>query len=159
MDETTLRELGTRYDIPRLRALVPREPSVAVRSFDTARLRMEGWRASMTEVLPSADARIRQRFVFDALEAPSIRVAIEVSECASPQDALEALLEVLAGNQLARLEDGPSHLGFVSFQHPPGAPPAIFFARDNLCISLTSFGSRAAELSSWAEQVSRALER
>jgi len=157
MDEATLKELGTRYDLAQLRARVPREAAAPVRAFNAAALRVDGWRVSVTEALRAANDRPWQRVVFDAVEAPGMRVLIDVVECASASEALDELLERLAGNQLARLEDGPPQLGFAVFQHPPAAPPAIFFARNNLCIAVVSFGSRPAEVLPWAERVVLAL--
>jgi hypothetical protein len=70
---------------------------------------------------------------------------------------MEELLERLAGNQLARLDEGPRELGFAVFQHPAGVPPAIFFARDNMCITVASFGSQPAGVIPWAERLVQAL--
>jgi hypothetical protein len=113
----------------------------------------------MTETLRAADERPWLRVVFDALETPMMRVLIDVEECASPREAVEALLERLAGNQLARLDDGPPELGFAVFQHPAGAPPAIHLARDNLCITVASFGARPAAVTQWAERMTQSLAR
>jgi hypothetical protein len=157
MDEATLKELGTRYDLAQLRARVPREAVPAVRPFEAAALQMDGWRVSVTETLRAANERRWQRVVLDAVESPAMRVLIDVIECASPSEALDELLERLAGNQLTRLDDGPPHLGFAAFQHPAAAPPAIFFAWNNLCIAVVSFGSRAAEVLPWAERVVQVL--
>ncbi len=157
MDEATLKELGTRYDLAQLRARVPREAVPAARPFNAAALRMDGWRVSVTETLRAASERPWHRVVFDAVESPAMRVLIDAIECASPSEALDELLERLAGNQLARLDEGPPHLGFAVFQHPAAAPPAIFFARNTLCIAVVSFGSRPAQVLAWAERVAQAL--
>ncbi|MCL4799057.1 MAG: hypothetical protein KJ025_05675 [Burkholderiales bacterium] len=158
MDEAALKELGTRYDLAALRARVPRE-APQLRAFDAAALQVDGWRVSVSETLRTASGRPWRRVVFDALDAPAMRVLIDVVECASPAEALDELLERLAGNQLARLDDGPPQLGFAAFQHPAAAPPAIFFALNNLCIAVASFGSRRAEVLPWAERYrSRVVE-
>ncbi len=157
MDAATLKELGTRYDLAGLRARVPREPVELYRGFDAAKLQVEGWHVSLVETLRRADSRPWRRAVFDAAEAAGMRVMIDVIECASPSESLDCLLEVLAGNQLARLEDGPASLGFAAFRHPDGAPPAIFFARNNLCVTVASFGSRPAPVEPWAERVVQML--
>ena len=157
MDEATLRELGTRYDLASLRARAPRESVAPPSGFSAATQQVEGWHVSLVETLRRADERPWQRAVFDSVESPATRVMIETVECASPSEALDCLLERLAGNQLARLEEGPPTLGFAVFQHPPGVPPAIFFARGNLCITVASFGSRPAEVQTWAERVVRML--
>lgn len=157
MDEATLRELGSRYDLAGLRARTPREPMRPVRGFNAAALQVDGWRVSLTETLHRADERPWQRVVFDAIDAPGARVMLDTVECATPSDALDCLFERLAGNQLARLDEGPPALGFAVFQHPAGAPPAIFFARDNLCIAVASFGSRPVAVEPWAERVVQML--
>jgi len=157
MDEATLKELGTRYDLAGLRASTPREPVRPVRGFNAAALQVEGWRVSLTETLRRTDERPWERVVFDAVDAPAMRVMIDTVECATPSEALDCLFERLAGNQLARLDEGPAALGFAVFQHPAGAPPAVFFARDNLCITVASFGSRPVAVEPWAERVVRML--
>jgi hypothetical protein len=157
MDEATLRELGTRYDLATLRARALREPVRPVHGFNAAMLKVDGWRVSLTEALHRADERPWHRVVFDATDAPEVRVMIDTVECETPPEALEVLLEILAGNQLARLDEGPPALGFAVFRHPPDAPPAIFLARENLCISVISFGSRPTPVEPWAERVVRML--
>jgi hypothetical protein len=96
--------------------------------------------------------------VFEATERPAARVLIDVTECSSPLDALDALLERLAGNQLAVLPKGPSELGFAAYQHPDDAPPAVFFARSNLFIAVVSFGSIPSAVLPWADMVVQAME-
>jgi len=157
MDEATLKELGTRYDLASLRARAPSEAVTPVHGFNAAAQQVEGWRVSLTETLRRADARPWQRVVFDAVDAPGMRVMVDTVECVTPSEALDCLFERLAGNQLARLDEGPPALGFAVFQHPAGVPPAIFFARDNLCIAVASFGSRPVAVEPWAERVVRML--
>lgn len=157
MDESVLRELGTRYDIESLRARVPKDAGREARGFDPQVVRTDGWRVSMREALRDGAGRPHTRVVFDANEAPDERVLVEVIECSSPADALDALLERLAGNQLARLPEGPAQFGFAVYEHPAEAPPAIFFARDNVCVTVASFGSRATPVQDWAERVVEAL--
>jgi hypothetical protein len=158
MEESVLRELGTRYDIQALRTRVPRG-APETRGFDPAIIRADGWRSSMREALRDGAGRPHARVVFDLIEAPDARVLIDVIECSTPADALDALLEQLAGNQLASLPEGPSELGFAVFEHPPPAPPAVFFARGNLCIAVVSFGSRPTDVSSWARRLVDELRR
>jgi len=159
MDAATLTELGTRYDLAQLRARLPRGIAAPVHAFDAAVVRADGWRTSVVEALRTATDRPWQRVVFDAVETPAMRVLVDVVECSSPDEALDELLERLAGNQLAKLEEGPQGLGFAAFQHPPFAPPAVFFARDNLCISVVSFGSRPVQVLTWAERLVQALAK
>jgi hypothetical protein len=156
MDEATLKELASRYDLAALRSRVPRE-TVQSPGVDPAQQRADGWRLSMAETLRRADARPWRRAVFDAIEAPDMRVMIDTVECTTPAEALDCLLEHLAGNQLARLEEGPADLGFAVFQHPAAAPPALFFARDNLCVAVASFGARPVPVEPWARRLVQAL--
>jgi len=74
------------------------------------------------------------------------RVAVTVTEHLSAAEALQALAIELEANQLADLPPGPAGLGEVSFTHPDGVPPAVFFARANLTVWVTSFGSRPVEV-------------
>jgi hypothetical protein len=157
MDESILRELGTRYDIESLRARVPKEIEREVRGFDPQVVQTDGWRVSMRESLRDGAGRPHTRVVFDANEAPDERLLVEVIECSSPADALDALLERLAGNQLTRLPEGPVELGFAVYEHPAEAPPAMFFARDNVCVIIASFGSRPTPVRDWAERVVEAI--
>lgn len=154
MDEQTLKELGTRYDLDRLRARLPRT-GVSISGLAPERLELDGWRVSLAETLRGTQNVIR-RAVFDAEDVRQ-RVLVDIEECPSPPAALDALLVRLAGNQLARLDEGPEGLGFVSFQHPPGVPAAVFFAHDNLCVAVVSFGSRAASLVPWLKLLTQAL--
>jgi hypothetical protein len=45
----------------------------------------------------------------------------------------------------------------MSFMHPNDVPPAVFFARANLCISVASFASRPAAVVPVAERIDRRL--
>ena len=158
MEQAILEELATRYDISSLRARVPKEVGREVHGFSPQVIRADGWRLSMAEELRDGDDRPIARVVFDAIEEPAERVLVDVVECPTSRDALDALLERLAGNQLASLPEGPADLGFAAYEHPEGAPPAVFFARDNLCVTVASFGSRSTPVRVWADRVVRAFE-
>src|SRR5262245_37218596 len=84
--------------------------------------------------------RGRTRAVWDDPQRAGARVALTVTEHDSAADALRTLAEELEANQLATLPAGPPDLGEVSFVHPAGVPPAVFFARANLTLWVTSYG-------------------
>jgi hypothetical protein len=102
-----------------------------------------GWRRSVRENLREAPGRILRRTVWDDPKYESTRVVVDVVECPSAEEAVKALLERLEWNQLAEVPAGPQGLGIASFAHPESAPPAVFFARANLCVSVASFARRA----------------
>lgn len=86
------------------------------------------------------------RGVWDDPRLAGARVAVTVNEYRSATEALEGLATELEANQLASLPPGPSGLGEVSFVHPDGVPPAVFFARANLTLWVTSFGNRPVQV-------------
>jgi len=45
----------------------------------------------------------------------------------------------------------------VSFAHPQGIPPAVFFVRGNLTLLVTSFGNEAVDVLPFARTVDREL--
>jgi hypothetical protein len=118
---------------------------------------LPGWRRSVREVLQDAPGRMLRRTVWDDPEHESARVVVDVVECASAADAVKALLERLEWNQLAEVPAGPQGLGVASFSHPVGVPPAVFFARANLCVSVASFARRAVPVVPVAAALDRRL--
>jgi hypothetical protein len=82
---------------------------------------------------------------------------VDVVECPSSAEAVKALLERLEWNQLANVPAGPPGLGIASFAHPEGVPPAVFFARANLCVGVASFASRAVAVLPAATALDRRL--
>jgi len=97
------------------------------------------------------------RTVWDDPEHESARVVVDVVECASAAQAVMALLDRLEWNQLAEVPAGPQGLGIASFAHPEGVPPAVFFARANLCVSVASFARRAVPVVPVATALDRRL--
>lgn len=118
---------------------------------------LRGWRRSVREVLQDAPGRILRRTVWDEPDHESARVVVDVVECASAAEAVKALLERLEWNQLAEVPAGPQGLGIASFSHPEGVPPAVFFARANLCVSVASFARRAVPVVPVATALDRRL--
>ena len=72
---------------------------------------------------------------------PNQKIQISTYARGSREEAGLALADVLEHDQLAELVPGPKGLGDVSFAHPPGVPPAVFFFRANICAVVASFGS------------------
>jgi hypothetical protein len=118
---------------------------------------VNGWRRSSRETLAETPGRVVRRTVWDAPQGPDTRVVIDVVECASAHEALLALVDRLEWNELARLPDGPRDLGVASFVHPPEVPPAVFFARANLCICVVSFARRPVAVVPIAQRLERRL--
>lgn len=116
-----------------------------------------GWRRSVREDLEEAPGRKLRRSVWDDPTVESSRVVVDVVECPSAADAVKALLERLEWNQLAEVPPGPQGLGIASFAHPEGVPPAVFFARANLCLSVASFARRAVPVIALARALDRRL--
>lgn len=85
------------------------------------------------------------------------RIALTVTEHRSTRDALNALADELEANQLAELPLGPPDLGEISFVHPPEAPPAVFFVRGNLTLSVHSFSRERVDVLPFARRVDEAL--
>ena len=97
------------------------------------------------------------RAVWNLRGSADTRLAITATEHASARDALRALAQELEGNQLATLPRGPAEIGEVSFVHPAGAPPAIFFATGNLTIGVFSFGREVVDVLPTARTVDAEL--
>jgi hypothetical protein len=116
-----------------------------------------GWRRSTRESLGEEGDRSLIRTIWDDAEDRDARVLIDVVECDSAEDAVEALGDRLEGNQLPSLPPGPSGLGIASFMHPDFAPPAIFFARGNLAITVTSFGRKFVDVAGIAQRLNLKL--
>jgi len=119
----------------------------------------EGWKRTVAEAATEGEAGWPlARTVWDNPENAGERVLVDVIECNSASEALDALAETLEWNQLAEMEQGPIGPGLVAFMHPDGVPPAIFFARGNLCIRVVSYANVAAPVIAWAEGVNRRLD-
>jgi hypothetical protein len=118
---------------------------------------LPGWRRSVREDLQDAPGLKLRRTVWDDPKDQSARVVVDVVECPSAALAVMALLERLEWNQLAELPAGPQGLGLASFAHPEGVPPAVFFARANLCVSVASFARRAVPVVPVAMALDRRL--
>ncbi|MEK6303608.1 MAG: hypothetical protein AABO41_23130 [Acidobacteriota bacterium] len=118
---------------------------------------LDGWRRSARERFVESGNRVLLRTIWDNTEDHDSRVLIDVVECDSAADAVEALADILEGNQLAEVPKGPPTLGLASFQHPESVPPAVFFARGNLAVTVASFGRRPVDVSSVARRLEERL--
>lgn len=119
---------------------------------------MDGWRRSTREQFREAGDRSLVRTIWDSPQDRDSRVLIDVVECGSTADAVEALADWLEANQLEQVPEGPEGLGLASFQHPEFAPPAVVFAKGNLRITVTSFGRKAVDVAQIAWRLNVRLD-
>ena len=115
------------------------------------------WKRSARETFAEKGGRTLLRTIWDNPEDRESRVLIDVVECVSATDAVEALADRLEANQLAEIPAGPQALGLGSFQHPEFAPPALFYVHGNLAITVTSFGRKAVDVSDIARRLDSKL--
>jgi hypothetical protein len=118
---------------------------------------MAEWKRSARETFAEKGSRTLLRTIWDNPEDRESRVLIDVVECVSAADAVEALADRLEANQLAEIPGGPEALGLGSFQHPEFAPPALFYVHGNLAITVTSFGRKAVDVSDIASRLDTKL--
>lgn len=147
----------SRYDAAEIMRRFPPEPSELFRGFVAWAEDVGKSRRSVRETLAETPGRVLRRTVWDDLEERDRRLAVDVVECATAREAVVALLDRLEWNQLSALPEGPSDLGVAAFMHPEGVPPAVFFARANLCISVVSFARRPAAVLPVAHRIDRRL--
>jgi len=112
-----------------------------------------GFKAWAVPALPESDLSMREqltpattRAVWNLRGRPDARVALTATEHASVRDALRALVRDLEANQLATVPQGPTDLGEISFVHPNGVVPAVFFVTGNLTIAVSNFGRENVEV-------------
>ena len=148
---------GKRPDAEEILRRIPRDEGDLFRGASAWALDVPGWRRSVREELTETADRKLRRTVWDDPRDGSTRILVDVVECASAAGAVQALLDRLEWNQLAEVPAGPEGLGVASFAHPEGVPPAVFFARANLCVSVASFARRAAAVVPVASAIDRRL--
>ncbi len=151
-------KIQLKYDLDSLRRRIPRDRAEMFIGFVPWVEDTKDWQLSVKEGLVEKPERSVIRTVWDNPENRDERILIDVVECPSASEALEALVDRLRWNQLAQLPKGPKELGDVSFMHPEGVPPAIFFTRGNLCLSVISFGKIPKEILSWVELLNKRLD-
>jgi len=145
------------YDARALRQRISEDRAELFLGFTPWQQDAQGWNLSIREKLASPPGKSIRRTVWDSQDNRNARVLIDIIECSSAADAIEALLEELAANQLARLVEAAPHLGVASFVHPEGVPPAVFFVRGNICIRVISFARSAVAVIPWAERLNERL--
>lgn len=125
-----------------------------------AGLLLLGFKAWAAPTAPDSRLSLREelapnstRAVWDLRQGDAARVAVTATEYASVRHALKALASDLEANQLAQLPPGPPDLGEVSFVHPDGVPPAVFFVRGNLTLGVFSFGRERVDVVPFARAV------
>lgn len=154
MREQIFDKAAERYGLQGMLAAVPGDRGELVVGFTPWAEDTEGWARSVKSARPQVEGeRPMSRTVWDHPEEASARVAIDVYECDSAEEAVRALVEVLAANQLATVPRGPEDLGLVSFVQPEDLPPAVMMVQANLCLVVSSFGRSRVEAVSWARRL------
>lgn len=145
------------YDIDILRRRIPEDRSELYLGFVPWQEDLGRWVRTVHEQLAESPGKPVLRTVWDDPENRDARVLVEVATRASAQEAVEALVERLSWNQLAVLPEGPQDLGYASFVHPGGVPPAVYFVQGNLCIMVASFARAAAPVLPLASRLAHRL--
>lgn len=151
-------EFIMRYDVKQFLDLIPKDEDELFIGFSAYQRDMEGWRQSMREDLLEEASRPLRRSVWAQLESSEGRVLIDVAECSSAKQAMESLVIRLEGNELAELDKGPDELGTVSFVHPQGLPPAVYFAHGNLCVSIVGIAQPPVDVLAVAQSLDSRLQ-
>lgn len=146
-----------RCDVDVLRKRIPENHSEFFVNFSPWPEDCQEWERSVRERFGEGSPRPLLRTVWDDPEDHQTRVLIDVVELSSASQAMEALAEALEWNQLAELPEGPSDLGYASFVHPEGEPPAAFFVQGNVFISVASYGSQPVAVVPWAARLMHRL--
>jgi hypothetical protein len=154
MADQAIRE---RYRIDEILQRIPEDRGEFFAGFLPWTEDMGDWTRSARETFVEKRGRTLLRTIWDNPEDRESRVLIDVVECVSAADAVEALADRLEANQLAEIPEGPRALGLGSFQHPELAPPALFYVHGNLAITVTSFGRKPVDVSNIARRLDAKL--
>jgi hypothetical protein len=144
-------------DVMSLRKRIPENRSEFFVGFSPWSEDCQDWRRSVRERFEENLQGPLLRTVWDDPENRNARVLINIVELSSAIQAMDALAQALKLNQLAKLSEGPSDLGYASFVHPPGVPPAVFAVLGNLFVSAISFASLPVDVVPWAYRLTRRL--
>lgn len=155
MADETIRK---RYGVDEILGRIPDDRGEFLLEFTPWSEDLSGYRRSARERFVEAGKRVLLRTVWDNIEDRDSRVLIDVVECDSAADAVEALADRLEANQLAEVPKGPDRLGLASFQHPASVPPAVLFARGNLAVTIVSFGRKPVDVVSIARRLEARLD-
>jgi len=150
-------EIQQKYNLEALQRRIPDDRAEVFLGFRPWEEDLAGWNRSVSQQLTETAARSVLRTIWENPDNRNTRLLIDVIECPSATEAIRALADRLEWNQLAQVPEGPPELGDAAFMHPQGIPPAVFFARGNLCISVASFGSQQTAVIPWAERLNRRL--
>src|SRR5258708_39889546 len=101
------------YDVDAVRERVSEDHAELFLGFDPWSEDAPGWNRSIKEKLAPAPGKSIRRTVWDSQDNRNGRILIDIIECSPAVNAIDALLEDLAANQLARLLEGPPHLGIA----------------------------------------------
>lgn len=145
------------YDVAALRKRIPENRCELFVGFSPWPEDCQGWRRSVRERFGEASPRPLLRTIWDHPENRDTRVLVDVVELSSANRAMEALANSLKWNQLAVLPEGPSDLGYASFIHPLGVPPAAFFVQGNVFVSVVSYASQPVDVEPWAYRIRHRL--
>lgn len=140
------------FDLAALLQRIPSDSAEFFVGYSPSDGDLPDWKRSTRERLLETPERAVARTIWEGKE-PDIRLLIDATECSSAEEAMRSLAERVESNQLAILEDGPAGIGDAAISHPAGAPPAIFFVRGNLCLTVASFGRRAVPVLAWAQRI------
>jgi hypothetical protein len=154
MADQAIREL---YRIDEILQRIPEDRGEFFAGFLPWAEDVEDWTRSARETFAGKGDRTLLRTIWDNPDDSESRVLIDVVECVSAADAVEALGDRLEANQLAEIPEGPEALGLGSFQHPEFAPPALFYVHGNLAITVTSFGRKPVDVSNIAKRLDAKL--
>lgn len=146
------------YAIDEILARLPEDAGHFYSGFTPWPEDLEGWIRTSRELLPADGERSLTRAVWDLQKDRDSRLLVDVTECGSAPDAVEALAGSLEANQLASLPAGLRGNSFVSFVHPEGAPPASFLAYANLLIVIASFGRKSVSVDPLVKLLLQRLE-
>lgn len=115
------------------------------------------WERSRKLAHQESPNQLTLRTVWDNQESRGERILADLTECTSTEQAVLALVDRLAANQLLRLPEGPDDLGIASYVHPEGVAPAVYFALGNLAINVASFGDPPVDMMPAAYRLARRL--
>lgn len=122
----------------------PRRPDLLFVGFKAWAGPAAGRGAPLRERLDDANTRA----IWDMADG---RLVLGVAEYDSVDDALEGLARRMEANKLEEIPTAPPDLGEIGFVHPEGLPPAAFFVRGNLVLSVVSFSREPVEVLAFAQ--------
>ncbi|MFW6074089.1 MAG: hypothetical protein ACOC9Y_00735 [Chloroflexota bacterium] len=129
-----------RYQIESLMRRLPSDRGMLFLGAKVWEEDVPGWERGRNLTLQDAPNQLTLRTIWDNPDSRGERILADVIECPSTEQAILALVDRLAANQLNRLPEGPDDLGLASYVHPEGVPPSVYFVLGNLAVNIASFG-------------------